>query len=114
MQNKIVGFAALMLLVAVVSGCFFATSRTTVKGVVVNYEKRLEGVEVTFGPLLGEKKVTTDKDGKFEITVSHRPGAMLYLTTKKKGYAQRERIEFPSFTASDEDLKVEMLETVSY
>ncbi|MBX3244359.1 MAG: hypothetical protein KF685_07865 [Acidobacteria bacterium] len=114
MRNRALGNLALGILVIVGSGCFFNSCQTTAKGVVMNYGKPLENAEVSFGPTLGEVKAFTDKDGKFELTAWHRPTAMLYVTVKKKGYAQREKIEFPGFASPGEEIRVEMLETIGY
>lgn len=89
--------------------CFFATSSTTVKGVVMNYDKPVEGAEVTFGPTMGEEKVVTGPDGKFTITAKHRPMAMLRLHAKKAGLGQDKTIEFPGFYAPTDEIKIEML-----
>lgn len=101
---------AVLILVFVAGGCFFNTSSTTVKGVVMNYGKPVSGAEVTFGPTLGEVKVTTGADGKFTVTAKHRMTAMLRLTVKKSGMGQREKVEFPGFAAPDEEIKVEMMD----
>ncbi len=114
MQNKLMALVAIGLILVVGAGCMFSTSSTTIIGVVDNYGKPVEGAEVSFGPTLGEVKTATGKDGKFTLTANHGPITMLYLKVNKKGYAQREKIEFPGFAAPEEEIKVEMLETVSY
>lgn len=112
MLNKANGLAALALIVVVGSGCIFSTSSTTIRGVVMNYDVPVEGAEVTFGPTLGEVTAVTGKDGRFTLTAKHRPTAMLRVTVKKDGFAQREKVEFPGFAAPDEEVKVEMLKTI--
>ncbi|MBK6751432.1 MAG: hypothetical protein IPG67_15895 [Acidobacteria bacterium] len=108
MRNKAAGLIAVGILALVSLGCL-NTSTTTVKGVVWNYDKPVEGATVTFGPTLGEVSAVTGKDGKFELTVKHRFTAMLYVKAPKPGLGQREKVEFPGFAAPDEEVKVEMI-----
>ncbi len=103
----------LSLVVAILAlaslGCFFNTSTTTVKGVVWNYDKPVEGATVTFGPTMGEVSAVTGKDGKFELTAKHRYTAILYVKPTKAGLTQDEEVSFPGFAAPDKEIKVEML-----
>ncbi len=108
-----------MLIIAVIglflSGCFLPTSSTTVSGRVTEYgEKPVAGAEVSFGGTGFEETTTTDADGKFTVTAKHRFTQMLRLEVKKKGFAMREKVEFPGFAAPDEPVEVEMLKTVRY
>lgn len=93
------------------SSCLFATSSTTVKGTVTNGENPIEGAEVFFdGHETG--KTSTDKEGRFTVTVAHRPTQMLRLQVNKEGYAMREKIEFPGFAAPDEPVEIELVRTI--
>ena len=109
MRNTKTSLIAVAILSLMSLGCFFNTSTTTVKGVVWDYNKPVEGATVTFGPTLGEVSTVTGKDGKFELTVNHRFTAMLYVKASKPGFGQREKVEFPGFAAPDEEVKVEMI-----
>ncbi len=113
-MNRINTIIIILAAIIIGSGCMFSTSSTTINGVVMNYEKPVAGAEVTFGPTLGEVKTTTGPDGKFTVTAKHRATAMLYLKAEKKGYAQREKIDFPGFYPPEGEVKVEMLETIGY
>jgi hypothetical protein len=114
-MNIILMFIALTMLMSVSLGCFFATSRTTVRGYVEYGGKPVEGATVTFGPTLGQETTLTGTDGKFTITASHHSMAMLELSVKKprtakqSGMVNREKIKFPSFLAPTEEIKVEMI-----
>lgn len=101
--------AALVITSVFSSSCFFATSSTTVKGYVHYDDKPVSGAEITFGPKFGEAKTTTSPDGKFTITVKHRPTAMLEVKVKKAGYGQREEIKFPGFAAPSEQIDIELM-----
>ena len=109
MRNKTTVLIAVGIVLFVSMGCYFNTSTTTVKGVVWNYDKPVEGATVTFGPTLGEVSTVTGKDGKFELTVKHRFTAMLYVKASKPGLGQRETVDFPGFAAPGEEIKVEMI-----
>ena len=114
MRTTKTGVIAVAILVIMSLGCFFNTSTTTVKGVVWDYDKPVEGATVTFGPTLGEVSTVTGKDGKFELTVKHRFTAMLYVKAAKAGLGQREKVEFPGFAAPDEEVKVEMIAIIGH
>lgn len=101
--------APLMMLVVTSLACFFSTSSTTIRGKVHYDDKPLEGVEVSFGATGSESKATTGADGKFTITVKHRPTAMLRVNVNKPGYGQREKIEFPGFAAPSEEVDIELI-----
>jgi hypothetical protein len=113
-MKKRILFTCLAAAVLLNASCFLATSSTTVKGVVMNYGKPVEGAEVTFGPVGGEEKVITGPDGKFTLTARHRMASILHLKAKKAGLAQDEKIEFPGLAAPKDEVKIEMLQTVSY
>lgn len=113
-MNRINMTVAILAFMAVVSGCFFGTSSTTVHGIVMNYGKPVSGAEVSFGQALDEEIMTTGPDGKFTLTAKHRPTAILQLKVKKAGFAQDKEIKFPGFAAPTDEIKVEMLKTVSY
>ena len=112
MRNLAPSLAALAVLAAVVSGCL-PTSRTTVRGRVVYNDKPVTGATVTFGPTMGEVSAVTGADGKFELTASHRPTAMLRLAAAKEGMVQREKAEFPGFAAPDPEIEVEMIGVIA-
>lgn len=63
---------------------------------------------------MNETMVKTQADGTFTITVRHRPMQMPRLEVRKKGFAMREKAEFPGFAAPDEIVEVELIPTVSY
>ncbi|HVF48078.1 MAG TPA: hypothetical protein VNA17_10965 [Pyrinomonadaceae bacterium] len=101
--------APLVILAATSLACFFSTSSTTIRGKVHYDDKPVEGVEVSFGAVGAESKVTTGPDGKFTITAKHRPAAMLRVNITKPGYGQREKIEFPGFAAPSEEVDIELI-----
>lgn len=108
MRNLISTLIALAALLAVTAACL-PTGSTTVRGRVVYDDKPVDGAEVTFGPALGEVTMRTGPDGKFELTVWHRPTAMLHLKAAKPGMGQREKIDFPGFAAPDSEIEIEMI-----
>ena len=94
--------------------CSGLSSTTTVKGYVRTGEGRpIAGAEVRLGGLGNEAKTTSQADGFYTITVSHRPAQVIKLTVSKPGYATHKQ-EFPGFAAPKGDNNVELMETVSY
>ncbi len=115
MKNTLSLSVAVLALCCVSLGCLFNTSQTTVNGVVVTSGgKPIEGAEVTFGGPLSPAKTVTGPDGKFTLTVKHRPTQMLRVNATKKGYGQMEKVEFPGFWAPKEEVKVEMIAILGY
>lgn len=97
------------------SACLLPTSSTTVSGRVTEYgEKPAAGAEISFGGAAFETTTTTDEDGKFTVTANHRFTQMLRLEVKKKGFAMKEKVEFPGFAAPDEPVEIELMKTVEY
>lgn len=113
MRSTGTSLIAIAILALMSLGCFFNTSTTTVKGIVWNYDKPVEGATVTFGPTMGEVSAVTGKDGKFELTAKHRFTAMLYVKATKAGLTQDEEVSFPGFAAPDKEIKVEMLAVIN-
>ena len=94
--------------------CSALSSTTTVKGYVRSGEGRpIAGAEVRLGGPGNEAKTTSQADGFYTVTVSHRATQVIKLTVSKPGYATH-RQEFPGFAAPKGDNNVELMETVYY
>lgn len=94
------------------SSCLLATSSTTVRGRVVDDEKRpVADAEVRFGGTAFESVVKTQADGTFTATARHRPTQMLNLSVSKKGVGTYED-KFPGFAAPDEVIQIELMATL--
>ena len=99
--------------VALLSGCFFSSSSTSVTGRVTEYGKKpVAGAEIKFGGTGAEATTKTDADGRFSITASHRPTQMLRLQVIKDGFVMKEKVEFPGFAAPDKPIEIELMEVI--
>lgn len=94
-------FVATLLL----SSC--RSNSTTVHGKVHFDNKPVAGAEVRFGPNMGESVSTTNHDGLFTITATHRPAEVLELKVLKPGYAH-DKIEFPAFGSAPREYDIEL------
>jgi len=101
--------SALLLLLAVsllFSSCFRSGS-TTVRGKVTFESKPVVGAEVRFGPNSQETSTTTNHDGLFTITATHRPADVLELKVLKPGYSH-DKIEFPASGSTQREFDIEL------
>jgi hypothetical protein len=113
MRNKGVALAALAILIAVGSGCLGTTSSTTVKGRVMKDGKPVEGAKVVFtGRSLEEMTMLTSDDGRFVLTLKHRPSATLEVTAEKPGMTQKWHVLFVPFEEIPEEVTVEMIDSI--
>lgn len=109
MIKKIVPLTVLVAFVFQITGCFFPTSSTVVKGKVVDYKKQaVPGAKVTFGGAGSEVETVTGSDGTFTITARHRPAQMLNLKIAKYGVG-RFQDKFPGFAAPDDGTSFELM-----
>ena len=83
------------------------SSSTTVRGKVQYDGKPVAGAEVRFGPNMNEATTTTNYDGLFIITATHRPSDVLELKVLKPGYTH-DKIEFPASRTSDREFDIEL------
>jgi hypothetical protein len=88
------------------ASCFRSTS-TTVRGKVHYDNKPVVGTEVRFGASMNESTATTNHDGQFIITATHRPAEVLELKVLKPGYAH-DKIEFPAFGSAEREYDIEL------
>jgi hypothetical protein len=113
-MNRKLGLSlSLLTLLLASSACLPSSSTTTVKGYVFNYDSPVSGATVTFGGTGSKATATTNADGKFTITATHRPTEVLRLEVVADGYGQKEKVEFPGFAAPTGELKIEMLKTIA-
>ena len=113
MRNKGLALAALAIFITISSGCLFSTSKTTIKGRVVKDGKPVEGVKVIFtGRNLEEMYMFTGDDGRFIITLKHRPTSTLEVTAEKSGLTQRWHVLFLPYEEPPDEVTVEMIDSV--
>lgn len=94
------------------SSCIFPTSSTTVKGKVVDDEKRpVADAMVLFGGTGSETVVATQADGTFTATARHRPTQMLNLSVSKEGVGTYSD-KFPGFAATNKVIQIELMATL--
>jgi hypothetical protein len=94
-----------LLTASLVSSC--RSSSTTARGTVRYDNKPVTGAEVRFGANLKETTTTTNHDGQFIITATHRPGEVLELKVLKPGYTH-DKIEFPAFGSATREFDIEL------
>ena len=95
----------LLAVVPLLSTC--RSSNTTVRGKVQYDGKPVAGAEVRFGSNMNEATTTTNYDGLFIITATHRPSDVLELKVLKPGYTH-DKIEFPASRTSDREFDIEL------
>ena len=83
------------------------STSTTVRGNVHFETKPVVGAEVRFGANMNESSTTTNYDGLFLITATHRPGEVLELKVLKPGYAH-DKIEFPASGSAPREYDIEL------
>jgi hypothetical protein len=82
-------------------------SSTTVRGKVQLENRPVVGAEVRFGANMNESTTSTNHDGQFIITASHRSGEILELKVIKPGYAH-DKIEFPASGSAPREYDIEL------
>ena len=100
----------LLVLLMVAASILFASCRsnnTTVRGKVRFDNKPVVGAEVRFGPNMKEATTTTNHDGQFIVTATHRRAEVLELKVLKPGYTH-DKIEFPAYGSSEREFDIEL------
>ena len=83
------------------------SNNTTVRGKVHFENKPVVGAEVRFGPNMKEATTTTNYDGQFIISATHRRAEVLELKVLKPGYTH-EKIEFPAYGSAQREFDIEL------
>jgi hypothetical protein len=105
-MNRLILILLLLAACWLLSSCFGSRS-TTVRGKVHFDNKPVAGAEVRFGANMNESTTTTNHDGQFIITATHRPAEVLELKVLKPGYAH-DKIEFPAFGSAQREYDIEL------